>query len=229
MRGKHKPGLLLLGALVVAVVCATSMVRAHAQEPPSSAPPRERAAPASASPLSAHDVELTIQVESWLTAGIETSGAHDKILALGDRGERALVGVFEREAAPRYVRLRALSELGSFGTEASALYLLWLVHRARTPDTWLGDLHPSRSPLALRRALEGLVETAHLLGAHQPLDDVSWCLSHPDAHVRRVASNVLATLDDSASRDALQKHLASERSRMVRSSVTRALAVRAAP
>jgi hypothetical protein len=172
--------------------------------------------------------ELTIQVESWLSAGIESSGAHDKIVALGDRGERALQGVFEREAAPRYVRLRALSELGSFGTEASALYLLGLVHRARTPDASLGDLHPARSALALRRALEGLVETARLLSAGQPLDDVSWCLSHPDAHVRRVASDVLATLDDDASQQALQKHLPSERSRMVRGSVTRALAVRAA-
>lgn len=171
--------------------------------------------------------ELTIQVESWLAAGIESTGAHAKILALGDRGERALVNVFEREAAPRYVRLRALSELGSFGTEASARYLLSLVNRARTPDASLGDLHPARSALALRRALDGLVETARLLRDRQPLDDVSWCLSHPDAHVRRMASEVLATLDDSASQQALQKHLPNERSRMVRGSVTRALAVRA--
>jgi len=208
--GRH--GLTLLAALLVSMV-PTALAAQDDLRP---------GAPGRAS------TELTIQVESWLAAGIEASGAHDKILALGDRGERALVSVFEREAAPRYVRLRALSELGSFGTEASAVYLLSLVHRARTPDGSLGDLHPSRSSLALRRALEGLVETARLLSERQPLDDVSWCLSHPDAHVRRVASDVLATLDDSASQQALQKHLPSERSRMVRGSVTRALTMRAA-
>jgi len=217
MRGKRERGVALLGALLVGFVCVASS-EAHAQADLGTGASMPRASSA----------ELAIQVESWLSAGIEGSAAHGKIVALGDAGESALQSVFEREAAPRYVRLRALSELGSFGTEASALYLAALVHRAQKPDAALGDLHPGRSALALRRALEGLVETGRLLGRQLPVDDVVWCLGHPDAHVRRVASDVLATLDGSAAQQALQKHLPTERSRMVRGSVTRALSVRAA-
>jgi hypothetical protein len=229
MRGKRERGLALLGALLVGFVCGVSTLRSRAEEPRASTGAHAQAGlGAGASMPRASSTELAIQVESWLSAGVEGSAAHEKIAALGDAGELALQSVFEREAAPRYVRLRALSELGSFGTEASALYLAALVHRAQKPDASLGDLHPGRSALALRRALEGLIETGRSLGPQLPVDDVAWCLQHPDAHVRRVASDVLATLDGSAAQHALQKHLPTERSRMVRGSVTRALSVRAA-
>jgi len=176
---------------------------------------------------------LSARVEELLSAGVEASGAHAAILALGEAGAQALIAVFERSEAARFVRLRALSELQRFESETSARYFEGLVRKAAVDDGRLGELHPARSPLVLRRALEGLVPTARSLSPPPPLALLAPCLEHPDAHVRRLASTLLATLDDRAVEPALTKQLSHERSRMVRASLERGLtgrsALRAAP
>lgn len=215
MPREREPGGALLGALMLAclIVCACVLppCTTHAQVPLD---------------------PLTQKVESWLSAGIEPAGVHDRLLALGFAGEHALQQIFEREAAARFVRLRALGMLQSFETETAALYFAALVRAAEAPDASLGDLHPARSPLVLRRALEGLREHAQLLGTRLSAGDVSACLSHHDAHVRRAAAQLAETLTQDASEPseldrALVQRRAHERSRMVRASVDRALHVRA--
>src|SRR4051794_11970548 len=75
----------------------------------------------------AEDSQLAAYVEELLTAGIEPGAAHESIAALGDAGERALREVFEDDTAPRHARLRALTMLASFETEATARYFEGLV------------------------------------------------------------------------------------------------------
>lgn len=170
---------------------------------------------------------LSLRLEQLLAAGIEANGAHAAIVAYGDAGERALIEVFERETAPVYVRLRALGVLQSFATELSARYFLSLVEAAAQPNARLGELHPARSALVLRRALEGLLPTAKLLTPAPELAPITLCLTNDDAHVRRAASELLATLDDARVEPVLTKQLDQERSRMVRASLNAALAIRA--
>lgn len=175
----------------------------------------------------ADEAQLVAYVEELLTAGVEPGAAHDSIAALGDAGEHALREVFSDDTAPRHARLRALSVLASFETESTARYFEALVRAAQAPDTRFGNLHPARSPLVLRRALEGLLPTGRLLAPRLDSSAVTWCLGHDDAHVRRVASELLATLDgDSKIDGALDKQLVRERSRMVRGSMMRALTSR---
>lgn len=199
----------------------------------------------------ADDATLAKRVEALLSAGVEPSAADATIVALGEPGELALRSVFEREGAPRFVRLRALGVLASFETESTAHYFQALVQAAAAPTERLGALHPARSPLVLRRALEGLLPTARLLLAASParpsersaldVDAVMRCLSHEDPHVRRVAAQLLASLpSEGKSLDAhdptreqridqaLGSQLMRERSRMVRSSVEHAITSRSA-
>ena len=218
-----KTGLQL--ALLV-VMASASDVRAHAQ-----APDAHTQAP---------DDALTAQVEAQLTSGIEATGAEAAIAALGEAGERALRAVFERAAAPYYVRLRALSAMQVFTTEATARYFETLVrasqHPAEGADRW-GELHPARSALVLRRALEGLIAAGALLQPQLDLAAVTSCLTHGDAHVRRTAADLLATVEARGSarerkleggmvEQALTKQLVRERSRMVRGRLERALTSR---
>lgn len=176
----------------------------------------------------AEPATMTERVEALLAAGIEPSEARHTIMALGPAGELALVEVFEREGAARYVRLRALSMLQSFESEATARYFAALVEAARAPSERLGALHPARSPLVLRRALEGLVPTGRLLTPPLDVGAVSHCLQHADPHVRRAAAQLLATFDDGRSQQALTMQLSRERSRMVRGTLEHALTSRSA-
>ena len=182
------------------------------------------------SPARASDPALLDRVQTLLSQGVEPGNAQATIVALGDDGERALEGVFERESAPRYVRLRALNVLATLASPASVHYLDALVRAAQAPDERLGELHPARSPLVLRRALEGLAN------ARLDLTSVVACLAHMDPQVRRAAANLLASYQPAtqdptsdariaAALSALQTH---ESSRMVRVSVERALSARAA-
>ena len=136
--------------------------------------------------------------------------------------------VFERDDAARYVRLRALSVLQSFRTERAARYFEDLVRAAANPESRLGALHPARSPLVLRRALEGLLETSSVLRPALALAPVSACLTHADPHVRRLAAQVLATLDDAEVDKMLNARLSRERSAMVRGSLQQGLTSRSA-
>ena len=175
------------------------------------------------------DEALNQRVEALLTAGIETEAQHASIASLGAGAQQALMQVFEREAAPRYVRLRALSALATFGTSTGARYFERLVRAAeRRDDSWLGPLHPARSPLVLRRALEGLLETARTVVPALDAAPISACLAHPDAHVRDRAARLLELLDDPSAGQALIMHLTRERSPMVRGRLQQAITSRSA-
>ncbi|MDB4991289.1 MAG: hypothetical protein JWN04_6467 [Myxococcaceae bacterium] len=177
----------------------------------------------------ADDVELTARVEALLAAGVEPGAAHATVAALGAEGARALERVFEHQAAPRYVRLRALSVLASFESSEVARYFEALIEAAQTPTASLDELHPARSSLVLRRALEALRPLAGLLDREPALEAVTRCLTNRDPHVRRAAAELLATLAPSSTIDrALGVQLASEPSRMVHSSLERALTSRSA-
>jgi hypothetical protein len=180
-------------------------------------------------PCEARADALADKVEALLAAGIEPSEERAAIVALGPGAETALVQVFERAQAPKYVRLRALSALPAFRTQAAARYLERLVRAAGRPDeAWLGSLHPARSALVLRRALEGLRDTTTVL--HPALDPqpVSACLAHPDAHVRERAARLLETLEGGGVDQALRRRLSRERSQMVRSRLQQAITSRSA-
>lgn len=186
-----------------------------------------------ATPAAARAEELSARVEARLSLGFEAHDLEASILALGEEGERALIAVFERPQAARYVRLRALSALQAFVTPTSARYFAELVRSAATlPSPQLDELHPARSPLVLRRALTGLLNTAHLLSPRLSVADIAPCLAHASPHVRNVASRVLDALDDGGDGSVervLMKQLARERSRMVRQSLELALTSRSAP
>ena len=210
-------GMTRLGAAWVVALACTTAGSVHAQVAQRQTPP-----------MQAGD-EVTRRVEAALSAGIEPAGATESIVALGAEGERALIAVFERGEAPRYVRLRALGTLGAFETESAARYLESLVRRSAREEPSLGDLHPARSPLVLRRALDGLRTSAKRTKVKLDLPPITACLAHEDAHVRKSAAELLATLGDGAEIDrALQKRLASEPSKMVRGSLSRALTDRSA-
>ena len=182
-----------------------------------------------AQPVAAAADDLVQQIEALLTAGIEPNEQHASIAALGPAAEQALLQVFEREQAPRYVRLRALSALPSFHTASAARYLERLVRAApQRDDPWLGALHPARSPLVLRRALEGLIDTASTLQPALAAEPVSACLAHADAHVRERAARLLETLDGRGVDQALTQHLARERSLMVRGRLQQSITSRSA-
>jgi hypothetical protein len=171
---------------------------------------------------------LIARVEATLASGVEASSAHDAVVAFGDQGERALRAVFEREGAPLYVRLRALGVLAQFPTEETARYFERLIRAAQRPDASLGALHPARSPLVLRRALEGLTPLVALLRPPPKLEDFAFCLAHAEAHVRRAAADLLAELEVSGVDAVLTKRLQREPSRMVRGRVQQALTSRSA-
>jgi hypothetical protein len=181
-------------------------------------------------PGGARGDDVVARVEQLLAAGVEASDAYSTILALADEGERALIALFEREQSSRYVRLRALGALTLFESERSTRYLERLVRAAFAAESWLGELHPARSPLVLRRALDGLRTNPRLAAAPIALEPVALCLGHADAHVRRAASELLAELAspvaDPRVERVLYQQLAGERSRMVRASLARAITSR---
>jgi len=171
--------------------------------------------------------DLAVRIERWLASGVEPGSAHAQITALGDDAELALIDLFQRKDATRLVRLRALTELASFDDPIAAAYLHELVRAAREPTAWLGELHPARSSLVLRRALSGLTLSGHWLHPNLDMMAVSACLDHSDPHVRRAAANSLSRAGASAIADrALIARRATDRSRMVRASAEDALQTR---
>jgi hypothetical protein len=160
------------------------------------------------------------QVEAWLGAGIEPAGVHEQILALGAAGEEALWTLYGDASKSRVVRLRALGELALFATPRTARGLAALV---RTPASdALG-----RSPLALRRALDGLSVIAETVGTGLAASDLKPMLAHPDAHVRKSAARLLAVVDRGDVDGALSALANRDPSRMVRATAQRAQTVRA--
>lgn len=174
------------------------------------------------------DAAVVQKVEALLAAGAEPSEQRSVIVAMGAPGEQALMRVFERDEAPRYVRLRALSVLQSFRTESAARYFEALVRASAQDEPRLGALHPARSPMVLRRALQGLLETAQALQPPLAPEPVSACLAHGDPHVRKLAARLLATLDGAEVDRMLNARLARERSLMVRGTLQQQLASRSA-
>lgn len=166
------------------------------------------------------------QVEALLALGVETSTPVSAYAALGEPGTRALIAIFEREAAPRHIRLRALSALSALDDEIAAKYLVSLLEaRDEKRMQALGSLHPKRSTSVLRRTLRGL-ERSH---ARVAATDVMPYLTHRDASVRLAAVRLLARKSDSAVTSALQTQRDRERSRQVLEALGVALKDRSAP
>jgi hypothetical protein len=166
--------------------------------------------------------DVRTRVEAWLSAGIEPAGVHEQVRALGSAGEDALWALYGDASKSRVVRLRALGELAMFATPRTAQGFARLVREVPTTRDRL-----SRSPLVLRRALDGL----RTIAAQQPLPlttgELMPALRHPDAHVRKAAATLLAHLDQGDVDGALGALIAHDPSRMVRTYALRAQATRA--
>jgi HEAT repeat protein len=180
--------------------------------------------PEAASPDAAQ-AELVSQVERWLSAGVEASVAPAHFVALGEPGTLALIAIFERDDAPRYVRLRALSMLGAMQDVRARAYLRALIRDQAAPDAQLHALHPARSSTALRRALSALAQHDGEL----PADEVAPCLAHRDPAVRQAAVRVLAGLNSPDAARALRARAEKEPSLPVKRAIQKALTDRSAP
>jgi hypothetical protein len=166
------------------------------------------------------------RVEALLSAGIEPSGAHDAIVALGAEGERALWTLYGDANTTRVVRLRALSELARFASVQTAQGFAGLIRAARGQPS-LDPLHPARSPVVLRRALDGLAAIAAQVAPGIDASELGFALNHQDAHVRRAATELLALLDAGDVDAAISQRLVRDPSRMVRATAQRAQRARA--
>lgn len=187
-----------------------------------SAPVRAEAPPR-VSASEAQQREIDAQVWTWLAAGVESHVPMTRFAELGEPGTKALIAIFEREDAPRYVRLRALSALAAVGSPSARAYLEALVRSAQTKSARLGALHPSRSPTVLRRALHGLSDGEVSFDAIEP------CLKHKDPAVRAAAVRALSRGQTPKVKRALEAQLAVERSQAVKRALLEALTDRSAP
>jgi hypothetical protein len=166
------------------------------------------------------------RVEALLGAGIETSTPVSAYAALGESGTRALIAIFERETAPRHVRLRALSALAGLENDTATDYLATLLEaRDERQLSRLGSLHPKRSASVLRRTLRGL-ERRHKRVA---TTDVMPYLTHRDAAVRLAAVRLLARKPENAVTLALNAQRDRERVGQVQKALALALKGRSAP
>lgn len=166
--------------------------------------------------------DVSVRVEKWLSAGIEPAGVHDQLIALGRPAEDALWALYQDATKSRTVRLRALSELAWFATPRSAEGFAHLIRAAPTTRDPL-----SSSPLALRRALDGLSAIAEKMTTGVEARDLTHMLGHPDAHVRKAAAKLLALVDHGDVDGALNAVVANDPSRMVRATAMRAQTTRA--
>lgn len=170
--------------------------------------------------------ETERQVEALLGLGVETSTPASAYVALGEPGTLALIAIFERETAPRHIRLRALSALAALENDTAANYLTTLLEaRDERKLEHLGSLHPKRSTSVLRRTLRGL-ERSH---ARISTSDLMPYLTHRDAAVRLAAVRLLARKRESAVTLALQAQRERERSQDVVKALALALKDRSAP
>jgi hypothetical protein len=167
--------------------------------------------------------DVLTQVETWLSAGIEPAGVHAQIRALGGAGEDALWTLYLDAGKGRVVRLRALSELASFPSRRTAQGLIGIVRAAPSTSDAL-----ARSPLVLRRALDGLSAIAQTQPLGIEASELTFATSHPDAHVRKAAATLLAAVERGDVQGALDALAARDPSRMVRASAQRAQSMRAA-
>lgn len=167
---------------------------------------------------------LDRRVEALLAAGIEERVPHEVITQLGSEAASALIRAFEREDAPPYVRLRALSTLAVADDARAVRYVAELVRRgAERTDTPKGSNAQGafvRSSLVLRRALSGLA-----LRAEPVLDPqvVAPLLAHDDVHVRKSATFLLGRFSPERVRVLLEARMRVESSPLVRRSLQDAL------
>ncbi|HEX5658239.1 MAG TPA: hypothetical protein VFX59_13645 [Polyangiales bacterium] len=164
--------------------------------------------------------DVLTRVEAWLSAGIEPAGVHEQLRALGSAGEEALWTLYADARKSRVVRLRALGELAGFPSARTAGGLAAIVRAAPSSQDTL-----ARSPLVLRRALDGLSAIGETLPLGIEASELSFVASHPDAHVRKAAAKLLATVEHA---DVQLSALATrDPSRMVRASAQRSQTMRA--
>ncbi len=208
------------GAWLAAVACLWLSAA-----PPSLAGAQEGRPPSAGRGTRANEVEQ--QVETLLGLGVETSVPVDAYAALGEAGTRALISIFGRGASPRHIRLRALSalaRLSSRGDAQAARYLLTLVSAREDRMTTLGELHPARSAVVLRRTLRGLGPHAQKISSPNLLR----YLTHRDARVRAATVRLLARKDEPEVTTALRAQRERELSREVLEALGEALRDRSA-
>lgn len=166
------------------------------------------------------------EVRAMLGAGVEQAPFLARLEAPGESLSQTLIDLFSATEEAHYVRLRALSVLGRRSDAVAARFLLKLLHesgsgRPNGPDA----LHPSRSSLVLRRAIDGLAPRK-LADAEA---DLTLCLRHHDAGVRGAAVIALLGYGRPSTERSLTLHLAHETSARVRLLITDRSALPRAP
>lgn len=157
------------------------------------------------------------QVRQWLSFGVEGSPALTRLGGSDESLSQTLMAIYADKREARYVRLRALAALGRREDRAAAQFLLRLVHLSTLTDKADADaLHPARSSLVLRRAIDGLAPRK--LPAAEA--DLTLCLRHPNPGVRASAVLALRAYGKASIEQNLTIHLAQETSARIRLLIT---------
>lgn len=157
------------------------------------------------------DVEQNAR--SLLAAGVEETVSPTALAQLGPELPGALLAIFSRPSEARYVRLRALSMLAHVDQARVTELFVRLLREgmAPMPASNTDALHPARSSLVLRKAIEGL--------AGRSVPDLTvelvHALDHRDPWVRRAAVLMLAQKPNVLAAKALETQLGRETSVLV--------------
>lgn len=162
---------------------------------------------------SAEPSEVEADVRSLLAAGVEQTASPAALTQLGPELTDALLAIFSRPTEARHVRLRALSMLAHFDHERVTQLFVRLLRQGMgpMPAPHADALHPARSSLVLRRAIEGLAGR----GVPDLTVELVQALEHRDPWVRRAAVLELAQRPDAKAVKALETQLARETSALV--------------
>jgi hypothetical protein len=166
--------------------------------------------------LTAQADDLTAQAEALLGAGIDAAVPVEAFAALGPDVVPALIAIFERDGAPRHIRLRALGVLAALDDARAAARLEALVRDAAGAPASERFEHTG---LVLRRALDGL--RARAQGSLR-VAQLAPLLEHRDPHVRTRVVELLAR--QPAARASLEARLPREASASVQAALRSALA-----
>jgi len=157
--------------------------------------------------------EVEQSARSMLAAGVEETVSPAALAQLGPELPSALLAIFTRPSEARHVRLRALSMLAHVDqAQVTELFVRLLREgMAPRPATNSDALHPARSSLVLRRAIEAL--------AGRSVPDLTvelvHALEHRDPWVRRAAVLMLAQKPNIEAVKALETQLGRETSALV--------------
>ncbi|MBK8171801.1 MAG: HEAT repeat domain-containing protein [Sandaracinaceae bacterium] len=141
-----------------------------------------------------------------LLSGFEGGASHETWAALGAETLPVLIDVYNTTSEPPFVRIRAVSAVANFPSEATRTFL-------RTVATQQGQ-----SELLIREAVSSM---ARAFGESAEQDLLPF-LTHASTTVRVGAVRAIATLHTENATRALQARLSLERDAQVRDALTRA-------